>query len=174
MKLSAEIRQQLVSLGNDRNIWMEGSILKLLDDCDGEFKEYITTAIDKDSERRKKRLEITKQVQEKNKELQEKASENENLMVELKDALETASIVEEDEPVSMFESTKVFIGKRHHQTEKPQDILEFFLKYWSDENDTILDPTMGSGSTGVACAKLNRNFIGCDINPKAIEITNAQ
>ena len=33
----------------------------------------------------------------------------------------------EDEPKSMFESTKVFIGKRHHQTEKPQDILEFFL-----------------------------------------------
>lgn len=95
MKLSAEIRQQLVSLGNDRNIWMEGSILKLLDDCDGEFKEYITTAIDKDSERRKKRLEITKQVQEKNKELQEKASENENLMVELKDALESAESAKE-------------------------------------------------------------------------------
>ena len=62
-------------------------------------------------------------------------------------------------PVSMFESEKVFIGKRNHQTEKPQDILEFFLKYWSDEGDTILDPTMGSGSTGVACKKLKRNFV---------------
>ena len=39
----------------------------------------------------------------------------------------------EDEPWSMFESTKVFIGKRHHQTEKPIDILEFFLKYWTNE-----------------------------------------
>jgi DNA modification methylase len=67
-------------------------------------------------------------------------------------------------PVSMFESEKVFIGKRHHQTEKPQDILEFFLKYWSDEGDTILDPTMGSGSTGVACKKLNRKFIGFELD----------
>jgi len=81
-----------------------------------------------------------------------------------------ASIVEEDEPKSMFESTKVFVGKRHHQTEKPQDILEFFLKYWTDEGDTILDPTMGSGSTGVACKKLNRKFIGFELNEKIFEV----
>ncbi len=87
-----------------------------------------------------------------------------------------ASVVEEfiepaeDEPKSMFESTKVFIGKRHHQTEKPQDILEFFIKYWSDEGETILDPTMGSGSTGVACKKLNRNFIGYELDEKIFEV----
>ena len=81
-----------------------------------------------------------------------------------------ASVVEEDEPKSMFESTKVFIGKRHHQTEKPQDILEFFLKYWSDEGDTILDPTMGSGSTGVACKNLNRKFIGFELDPKIYKV----
>ena len=81
-----------------------------------------------------------------------------------------ASVVEEDEPVSMFESTKVFIGKRHHQTEKPLDILEFFIKYWSDEGETILDPTMGSGSTGVACKSLNRNFIGFELDPKIFKI----
>ena len=65
-------------------------------------------------------------------------------------------------PPSVFESEKVFIGKRNHQTEKPQDILEFLLKYWSDEGDVILDPTMGSGSTGVACKKLGRDFIGIE------------
>ena len=81
-----------------------------------------------------------------------------------------ASVLEEPEPVSMFESTKVFIGKRHHQTEKPQDILEFFLKYWTDEEDTVLDPTMGSGSTGVACKKLNRKFIGFELDPKIFEV----
>ena len=81
-----------------------------------------------------------------------------------------ASIVEEDEPVSMFESEKVFIGKRHHQTEKPQDILEFFIKYWSDEGDVILDPTMGSGSTGVACKKLKRDFIGFEMNEEIFKI----
>ena len=89
-----------------------------------------------------------------------------------------ASVVEEDEyiepaedePKSMYESTKVFIGKRNHQTEKPQDILEFFLKYWTDENDVVLDPTMGSGSTGVACKNLNRKFIGFELDPKIYEV----
>ena len=70
----------------------------------------------------------------------------------------------------MFESKKVFIGKRHHQTEKPLDILEFFIKYWTDEDNTILDPTMGSGSTGVACKSLNRNFIGFELDPKIFKI----
>jgi len=73
-------------------------------------------------------------------------------------------------PASVFDSEKVFIGKRHHQTEKPQDILEFFLKYWSDEGDTILDPTMGSGSTGVACKNLNRKFIGFELDPKIFKV----
>jgi len=81
-----------------------------------------------------------------------------------------ASVLEEDEPMSMFESKKVFIGKRNHQTEKPQDILEFFLKYWSDEGDVILDPTMGSGSTGVACKKLKRNFVGIELTDKYYEV----
>ena len=81
-----------------------------------------------------------------------------------------ASVVEEDEPMSMYESTKVFIGKRNHQTEKPQDILEFFLKYWSDEGDVILDPTMGSGSTGVACKKMKRNFVGIELTDKYYEV----
>ena len=82
-----------------------------------------------------------------------------------------ASVIEQDdEPVSMYESKKVFIGKRNHQTEKPQDILEFFLKYWSDEGDTVLDPTMGSGSTGVACKKLKRNFVGIELTDKYYEV----
>jgi len=76
----------------------------------------------------------------------------------------------EDEPYSMYESKKVFIGKRHHQTEKPLDILEFFIKYWSDEGHTILDPTMGSGSTGVACKTLKRNFIGYEMNEKIFKV----
>ena len=75
-------------------------------------------------------------------------------------------------PASVFESSKVFIGKRHHQTEKPQDILEFFIKYWTDEDDTILDPTMGSGSTGVACKNLKRNFIGYELNKDIFKVAD--
>jgi len=81
-----------------------------------------------------------------------------------------ASVLDEEDPVSMFESKKVFIGKRNHQTEKPQDILEFFLKYWSDEGDVVLDPTCGSGSTGVACKKMGREFIGIELTEKYFNV----
>ena len=37
------------------------------------------------------------------------------------------------------------------------------IKSWSNENDTVLDPFMGSGTTGIACKELNRNFIGIEI-----------
>lgn len=70
---------------------------------------------------------------------------------------------EEKEPATLFESNKIFL-KRNHQTEKPLDILEFFLKYYTDEGDTVLDPTMGSGSTGVACNNTKRNFIGFELS----------
>lgn len=67
-------------------------------------------------------------------------------------------------PASVVESTKCFVGKRNHQTEKPLDVLEFLIKYWSDETWTILDPTMGSGSTGVAARRLKRKFVGFELD----------
>lgn len=73
-------------------------------------------------------------------------------------------------PFSVYEGIKCFIGKRNHQTEKPQDILEFILKYWTDEGDVVLDPTMGSGSTGVACKKMGRNFIGIELTDKYFNV----
>ena len=70
-------------------------------------------------------------------------------------------------PTSMLEvkSTK---GK--HSTEKPVALMEWVLKYYSKEGDTVLDPTMGSGSTGVACKNMNRNFIGFEKDPEIYEI----
>ena len=53
-----------------------------------------------------------------------------------------------------------------HQTGKPVDLMEFILKYWTDEGDTIFDPTFGGGSMPIACKKLNREFIGCELNKK--------
>ena len=50
----------------------------------------------------------------------------------------------------------------NHRTAKPVKLMEFLLKYWSKEGDTILDPTAGSGSMGVACKNLNRKFIGIE------------
>jgi len=73
-------------------------------------------------------------------------------------------------PVSIFASKKVFIGKRHHQTQKPLDLMEFLLKYWTDENDVVLDPTMGSGSMGVMCKRMGRKFIGIEKDPEIFKI----
>jgi len=59
---------------------------------------------------------------------------------------------------------------RFHKTEKPQPILEWIIKYYTNSGDTILDPTMGSGSTGVAAKTLNRNFIGIEMDEKYYEV----
>ena len=50
----------------------------------------------------------------------------------------------------------------NHPTQKPVALFEYLLKTYSNENMTIFDPCMGSGTTGVACKNLNRNFIGIE------------
>ena len=57
-----------------------------------------------------------------------------------------------------------------HSTEKPVALMEWLLKYYSKEGDVVLDPTMGSGSTGVACKNMNRNFIGIEKDPEIYEL----
>ena len=49
-----------------------------------------------------------------------------------------------------------------HPTQKPVDLLEYLIKTYTNDGETVLDFTMGSGSTGVACKNLNRNFIGIE------------
>jgi DNA modification methylase len=55
-------------------------------------------------------------------------------------------------------------SKRQHPTEKPQGILEWLIKYYSKAGDTVLDPTMGCGSCGLACRSLGRSFVGIEMN----------
>ncbi len=70
-------------------------------------------------------------------------------------------------PTTMLE-IKSTRGK--HSTEKPVALMEWILKYYSKEGDVILDPTMGSGSTGVACKNMNREFIGIEMNDEIYEV----
>lgn len=70
-------------------------------------------------------------------------------------------------PTTMLE-IKSTRGK--HSTEKPVALMEWLLKYYSKEGDVVLDPTMGSGSTGVACKNMNRNFIGIEKDPEIFQI----
>ncbi len=60
--------------------------------------------------------------------------------------------------------------KTIHPTEKPETLLERIILISSKEGDTVLDPFMGSGTTGVVAKRLNRNFIGFEIDPKYFEI----
>ena len=60
--------------------------------------------------------------------------------------------------------------KTIHPTQKPIDLLEYLIKTYTNKNDTVLDFTMGSGSTGVACKNLNREFIGIELDKKYFKI----
>jgi len=60
--------------------------------------------------------------------------------------------------------------KGKHATQKPVGLIEWCLKYYSKEGDKVLDPTMGSGSTGVACKNMNRHFIGIEMDKKIYDI----
>ena len=60
--------------------------------------------------------------------------------------------------------------KRYHPTQKPVELLEYLIKTYTNENDLVLDNCMGSGSTGVACKNLNRNFIGIELDKNYFEI----
>lgn len=57
-----------------------------------------------------------------------------------------------------------------HPTQKPVALLEYLIRTYTNEGDTVLDFTMGSGTTGVACANTNRNFIGIELDEKYFEI----
>lgn len=59
---------------------------------------------------------------------------------------------------------------RVHPTQKPSELVQQLLETYSTDGDTVLDPFMGSGTTGVACKNLNRNFIGIELEQEYYEI----
>lgn len=67
-------------------------------------------------------------------------------------------------PKSIIEFSLADRRNRMHPTQKPVALLEYLIKTYTNEGDTVLDFTMGSGSTGVACVNLNRKFIGIELD----------
>jgi site-specific DNA-methyltransferase (adenine-specific) len=59
---------------------------------------------------------------------------------------------------------------KQHPTQKPVALMEYLIKTYTNEGETVLDFAMGSGSTGVACKNLNRNFIGIEMDNKYFDI----
>lgn len=73
-------------------------------------------------------------------------------------------------PTSILEFAKPHPSIAKHRTEKPISILEYLIKTYTNENETVLDNCMGSGSTGVACMNTNRNFIGIELDEQYFNI----
>jgi hypothetical protein len=100
IKIDKNTKSQLIELQKTKNISLEGNILKIIDSSDDPgFEKYISDSIGKDRESRKKRLEITKQIQTQNKNLIELNSENERINSEIK-----CSLAEMEESKSKIES----------------------------------------------------------------------
>lgn len=95
MKLPESVESELIELSKKRKVQLEGNILKILKTDSAEFRKYIDAAKENDKSNRRKRLEVTKQVQEQNKQLASKAEENERLMEDLKQAVSQADEAKE-------------------------------------------------------------------------------
>ncbi len=93
---------------------------------------------------------------------------NKNSMVALK------KTYTQSYPKSILKFNKDHSSIRLHPTQKPVDLLEYLVKTYTNEGDTVLDNCMGSGSTGVACKNLNRNFIGIEKDANYFEIAKSR
>jgi len=64
----------------------------------------------------------------------------------------------------------IHCGSKLHPTQKPVKLCEYLIKTYTNEGENVLDNCMGSGTTGVACKNLNRNFIGIELDPEYFKI----
>lgn len=73
-------------------------------------------------------------------------------------------------PKSILEESNANQKGKTHPTQKPVALFEYLIKTYTNEGDTVLDNCMGSGTAGVACKNLNRNFIGIELDPEYFKI----
>lgn len=73
-------------------------------------------------------------------------------------------------PTSIINIPKIHSSITKHPTEKPVELLEWLIKTYSNEGETVLDFCMGCGSTGVACQNTGRHFIGIELNNQYFQI----
>ena len=77
---------------------------------------------------------------------------------------------DEYHPTNIIEIGNAKRKGKVHPTQKPVELMEYLIKTYTNENETVLDFTMGSGSTGVACKNTNRDFIGIEMNEEYFKI----
>lgn len=114
IRLTAQTKKQLIDLYKSSNVTLEGNIIKLIDyESDNEFKEYLDACLEKDKSNRKRRLDITKQIQTKNNELVTLNEENQRILVELQ---ETLTSVEESKSQIEAQNIELVEWKKNNET----------------------------------------------------------
>ena len=128
IEVTKHTRDILLEVAKKRKIYVEGNFLKLLKapKDDTEFEEYLNLCKEKDSTSRRKRLQVTKQVQNQNKELVQKQEETDKLMIELQAALDSAKESEE-EANQLREKAEKGMGKALEDLELMQKKTQFEL-----------------------------------------------
>ena len=73
-------------------------------------------------------------------------------------------------PTNIIEVSNASQKGKVHPTQKPVALMEYLIRTYTNEGETVLDNCMGSGTTGVACKNLNRGFIGIELDPRFFKI----
>ena len=95
---------------------------------------------------------------------------------QINNGLKKVRYVPEDKNLSYPKTVQFFKNiannskQRVHPTQKPVSLMEYLIKTYTNEGETVLDNCMGSGTTGVACKNLNRNFIGMELDDDYFKI----
>jgi len=111
--LDKDTKKKLIDIFKSKNIGLEGNITKLIDaEDDQEFKEYLKSCIDKDAQLRRKRLEMTKQVQVQNKDLTTLNEENQRILTELQQTLDS---VEEQKSQIECQNSELLEWKKENE-----------------------------------------------------------
>jgi len=85
-------------------------------------------------------------------------------------AYESTTPLDKKYPITSLYYSNEINKDKVHPTQKPVALLEYLIKTYTIEGETVLDNCMGSGSTGVACVNTNRNFIGIELDPEYFKI----
>lgn len=146
MKVDKTTRDLLLGIQEEKRLVLEGNILKVLEAEDGDvkFSTYLAEALEKDKAQRKRRLDVTKQVQLQNKELLDWQKENQDLTGTLKDALNKAEHSRQD-----AEQAKILADELRSEAEKAKDAALNDLDIIQKKSQTELISTIVKVALGV-------------------------
>lgn len=146
MKVDKTTRDLLLEIQKEKRLVLEGNILKVLEaeDGDDKFSTYLAEALEKDKAQRKRRLDVTKQVQLQNKELLDWQKENQDLTGTLKDALNKAEHSRQD-----AEQAKILADELRSEAEKAKDAALNDLDIIQKKSQTELISTIVKVALGV-------------------------